>query len=48
MGDMADMMLDGTMCSVCGSFIGSNNDYPTMCDECAKEAEKEQKKNKQK
>ena len=35
MGDMADMMLDGTMCSHCGVYIGTDNGFPTPCPECA-------------
>lgn len=31
MGDIADMMLDGTLCQYCGVFIGSDNDCPTSC-----------------
>ncbi len=34
MGDIADMMLDGTLCQVCGEYIGTNNDYPTTCEGC--------------
>jgi len=37
MGDMADLMLDGTMCSVCGVYLGSDADYPQMCADCEKE-----------
>lgn len=35
MGDVADMMLDGTLCEGCGVFL---NDYPPgypcYCDDC--------------
>lgn len=37
MGDVADMMLDGTLCSSCGQFLGAEDDYPQMCPECLKE-----------
>ena len=36
MGDIADMMLDGTLCSSCGEFLGAEDDYPQMCPACAK------------
>jgi hypothetical protein len=35
MGEIADMMLDGTMCSCCGEFLDTDNGYPTLCDSCA-------------
>lgn len=31
MGEMAEMMLDGTMCQYCGEYLGSDNGYPTSC-----------------
>jgi len=48
MGDVADMILDGTLCQVCGSvmsdtipFIGNNlipgPGYPRTCEDCEKE-----------
>lgn len=38
MGDIADMMLDGTLCCTCGKFI-DKGDYgcPQMCSGCASE-----------
>lgn len=36
MGDIADAMLDGTLCECCGEYIGSDAGYPQYCsDECA-------------
>ena len=36
MGEIAEMMLDGTLCEGCGEFIGSDNGYPTYCSpQCA-------------
>ena len=36
MGEIADMMLDGTLCEGCGEYIGSDAGYPQYCsDECA-------------
>ena len=38
MGEIAEMMLDGTLCECCGSYIGSDAGYPQYCsDECAKD-----------
>ena len=36
MGEIADMMLDGTLCECCGCYIGSDAGFPQYCsDECA-------------
>ena len=38
MGEIAEMMLDGTLCEGCGEFIGSDNGYPTYCSpQCARD-----------
>lgn len=34
MGEIAEMMLDGTLCESCGTYLGSENDFPTYCAEC--------------
>lgn len=34
MGDIAEMMLDGTLCEGCGEYLGSNNGYATRCAGC--------------
>lgn len=37
MGEIADMMLDGTMCQVCGEFMDLGEDpagYPVTCAGC--------------
>lgn len=31
MGEIADMMLDGTLCQHCGAYVGSDNGFPTSC-----------------
>lgn len=37
MGEIADMMLDGTLCEGCGEYLGyEDGDYPRLCDSCAK------------
>ena len=41
MGDVADMMLDGTLCEGCGVYIESESDgVPRTCSQCIKEARK--------
>lgn len=34
MGDVADMMLDGTLCEGCGCYLGASSDSPKRCDDC--------------
>jgi hypothetical protein len=37
MGEIADMMLDGTLCQHCGEWMGEGRDgegYPQCCDGC--------------
>ena len=34
MGQVADMMLDGTLCEQCGCFIGEPVGYPRLCEDC--------------
>lgn len=38
MGEIADMMLDGTLCSGCGEYLGGDCGYVTLCEGC-KEAQ---------
>lgn len=38
MGEISEMMLDGTLCQVCGSVIdGDTPGYPRYCLDCAKD-----------
>jgi hypothetical protein len=39
MGEIADMMLDGTLCEACGSYIEGNGEgFPRYCsDQCARD-----------
>lgn len=38
MGEISEMMLDGTLCECCGSFIGSDAGFPQYCSkQCAKD-----------
>lgn len=34
MGDVADMMLDGTLCESCGVYVGNPVGHPRRCDDC--------------
>jgi hypothetical protein len=37
MGEIADMMLDGTLCEACGEYIGEGEGFPRYCsEECAR------------
>ena len=42
MGEIADMMLDGTLCEQCGEFIDDDGGFPRLCASC--EAENAKKK----
>lgn len=38
MGEIAEMMLDGTLCEGCGEYIGRNSGFPQYCSpQCAKD-----------
>ena len=40
MGDIADMMLDGTLCETCGVVLASELEgFPQICGQCANELE---------
>lgn len=41
MGDVADMILDGTLCEGCGVFMGDECGFPRLCDDCAIERRKD-------
>jgi hypothetical protein len=34
MGDIAEMMLDGTLCEQCGTYMGNAIGYPRVCRGC--------------
>jgi hypothetical protein len=34
MGEIADMMLDGTLCEGCGEYMGSSRGFPRLCPSC--------------
>ncbi len=37
MGDLTDMILDGTLCEGCGVYLGEPVDYPRRCHRCQKD-----------
>lgn len=49
MGDISEMMLDGTLCETCGEFIGEPVGYPRYCGGCRprKKKNKNKKKNRE-
>ena len=40
MGDIADMMLDGTLCEQCGECLGVGDGFPAYCRSCKRDADK--------
>jgi hypothetical protein len=34
MGDIADMMMDGSRCNCCGVYLQDANGYPRWCKDC--------------
>lgn len=45
MGEIAEMILDGTLCQVCGGLVdGETPDFPRPCEDCKKETKKRRKK----
>jgi len=44
MGDISEMMLDGTLCASCGEYIGMGEmDCPQFCEDCEPPPPKENK-----
>lgn len=39
MGEIAEAMLNGTLCEECGDFIDAGSGCPRLCDDCADEGE---------
>lgn len=35
MGEIAEAMLDGTLCEGCGEYMGVGDGYPQRCADCA-------------
>lgn len=38
MGEIAEMMLDGSLCECCGEWMGDSCGYPRTCPDCSKPA----------
>lgn len=34
MGEIADGILDGEFCQICGEWLGEGDGFPTTCDGC--------------
>ncbi len=34
MGEISEMMLDGTLCQFCGEYLGGEEGYPQACPGC--------------
>ena len=34
MGEISEIMLDGTLCQECGQYIGPSDGYPRKCEMC--------------
>jgi hypothetical protein len=39
MGDVADDILDGDMCELCGEWLGDGDSYPRKCESCEKDSQ---------
>lgn len=39
MGEIADMMLEGTLCPSCGEYLGDGDGFPVLCAGCQEEEE---------
>lgn len=37
MGEIAEAMLDGTLCCQCGEYLGTDNGFATLCAGCKRE-----------
>ncbi len=35
MGEIAEMMLDGTLCEGCGEYLGEGDGFPRYCASCS-------------
>jgi hypothetical protein len=48
MGEIADAMAHGEMCSQCGTYFKKEHGYPVLCKSCWKDATPEDRKAHQK
>ncbi len=44
MGEMADAIVDGKMCVLCGTYFEEEHGYPVVCKSCYKELPPKEKK----
>ena len=42
MGELADDMTNGYSCSWCGVYFEKEHGYPVLCEDCFRDAEKEE------
>jgi hypothetical protein len=45
MGEVADYMIEGEMCQLCGQFFTEKHGYPVICKDCWVGLTEEEKKN---
>lgn len=43
MGEIAEAMLDGTLCEGCGEYLGSDIGFPQYCSSCRSDEESDRK-----
>ena len=41
MGEIADLIINGGMCSECGVYFEEEHEFPVLCSSCWKEAKQE-------
>lgn len=39
MGEIAEAMLEGSLCEICGVYLGEGDGYPQRCGACEPESE---------
>lgn len=47
MGEIAEMMLEGALCQVCGVYLSEGDGYPVSCNSCSGEQKNRTKERKQ-
>jgi hypothetical protein len=45
MGEIADAVIEGMLCELCGVYIGIGPGYPRKCEDCEKELQNENHNN---
>lgn len=46
MGEIADSIIDGEFCQLCGEYLGEATGYPRCCSTCKPKKKKKNKKKK--